>query len=615
MKMSNLITTRSVYETLVAIVIKFSQNTIFQYFFSIIATLAVLFISTHLTEYNFHYPISYQGDGLASAAMVKTIIETGWNSTNPNLGSPLTFNMANYPMVEGFHYLLIKFIALFSNNYAVVINTFYILSFPFAALSALIIMKQLGLRYPFAFVASILFAMAPYHFQRVTNHLFLSFYFTIPISTWLAILTVENKVFKNYQYKILCPLLCLLIGSSGAYYAFFGMFFISLGGLMSLIQSRKIKCLFPSLYLVSLITLSILINLSPSIIYKIKNPEHVNISQRAPSDSEIYGLNITAMFLPTEAFPSQYLQDIKNKYFKVTRLPASEPTNLGLFASLGFILLIVLLLVRSKSFLNNRIHILCILNAFAIFLSTMGGFGSLIAYSFFSQIRCYNRISIFIMFFSITCFFYLIQRTLKNTFLYKNISLLLSTLLILLITGVITQKQVFIYRWSPDWIAKMESDKNFIEQIETILPANSSVFQLPYIAFPESPKVNDLENYDHFRAYLNSHSLKWSFGAMKEDSNDLWQRKVSSLPIQSFVNNLIYQNFNGLYIDRRGFLDHGKTLELNLINFLHVQPFESKDNNLSFFDLRTYSQKLKIEEGNELWQRHKELAQNLNIIT
>ncbi len=589
-------------------------HSFFQYFSAFFLSLFILYITTGLWKLDLHSPFSYSGDAITSGVFIKTVIETGWNVINPHLGAPLHYDLSSYPMAEGFHYLLFKMIAFFSSNYAVVLNIFFILSFPLSSLSAFFVMKRIGLNYPFALVASVLFAMAPYHFVRFEIHLFLSFYWTIPLISWLALLVTENKIFilkRNFSFQlrineVFYCLICVLIGSSGVYYAFFGVFFIFIAGIINSLQYKKIEFFWPALILISIITCSVIINLAPSIISRIENGRNPEVAHRIPSESEIYALNITGLLMPSPNDPISIFHKLGVKYHSSTSsiFKTSEFSRLGLLGSIGFIFLIFLLFFSSDELsINNKIKILSKLNIAGILLGTAGGFGSFIAYTLSPMIRCYGRISIFIMFFSLTAFFYLMQLLIQRISRINNRYFIGFLSGIFLIIGLIYQFDAShsMSKHTDGVRNAFYNDEKFIKVIENTLPKNSMIFQMPYIPFPEHPSVNLMGNYDLLKAYLHSQHLRWSSGAMKGESSDLWQRKISALPMPLLVNKLVYMGFNGIYIDRHGYEDNGTNIEIQLTQLLKSLPIYSDDNHLVFYDLNNYSEKLKESQSTQIW--------------
>src|SRR5262249_48084861 len=148
------------------------------------------------------------------------------------------------------------------------------------------------------------------------------------------------------------------------------------------------------------------------------------------------------------------------------------------------------------------------LNVFAVLLATLGGFGLLVAAAL-PQIRAYNRVSIYIGFFSLFALalfvdkFYRLLTPRKR--LWANLALGG-----LMVAGVLDQARS---TWAnipsdPERQAEFREDKAFVGEIEATLPAGAMIYQMPYTLFPEG------DSYEQARLYLHSQSLRWSFPTM-----------------------------------------------------------------------------------------------------
>src|SRR5205085_11573256 len=86
----------------------------------------------------------------------------------------------------------------------------------------------------------------------------------------------------------------------------------------------------------------------------------------------------------------------------------SRDSVLGLIGVAGFVILLMrLLLARSGASLLDG---LAVLNVAALVLGASGGLGGLFNFLVFPQIRCYNRVCIFIAFWSLLAVGLLIDR-------------------------------------------------------------------------------------------------------------------------------------------------------------------------------------------------------------
>jgi len=112
------------------------------------------------------------------------------------------------------------------------------------------------------------------------------------------------------------------------------------------------------------------------------------------------------------------------------------------------------------------------------------------------------------------------------------------------------------------------------------------VYQIPYIPYPEGLIVNQMGSYDQAAGYVNSTSLRWSYGSMKGRKDDLILRQLSEQSLETQVRAAQEMGFSGIWVDRRGYADHGATIEAKLQGILGEPPtLISPTENQSFFVL------------------------------
>ena len=104
--------------------------------------------------------------------------------------------------------------------------------------------------------------------------------------------------------------------------------------------------------------------------------------------------------------------------------------------------------------------------------------------------------------------------------------------------------------------------------------------------------VHRMHWYDHLRGYLHSHSLRWSYGAMRGRYGDVWQSRVAAEPPSEMARRLALAGFGGIYLDRCGYDDSGAGLERKLTRLLGVRPLTSRDGRFSFFPLAGHADSL-----------------------
>jgi len=137
---------------------------------------------------------------------------------------------------------------------------------------------------------------------------------------------------------------------------------------------------------------------------------------------------------------------------------------------------------------------------------------------------------------------------------------------------------------------QVEADREFTEKMESSLPQGAMVFQMPVMEFPESP-LPGVPSYDHFRPYLFSKHLRFSFGTHKGRDRERWQPavqgkffegakldqqagmiRVDKSNARAAVDELKRLGFSAIYINRNGFPDRGKGVEDALLELGYTKP-------------------------------------------
>jgi hypothetical protein len=136
---------------------------------SIIGTLAILHLIAGIFTMDFRLPISYSGDAALGFTM-KGLIEGEWHPFlgihSSRLAAPFGFTMNDYPIPDNLFMVIIKCISLFSNDYMVVINTYFVLTFVLTTLSSIYVMRHYKISTPVTMVFAFLITFLPYHFLR-----------------------------------------------------------------------------------------------------------------------------------------------------------------------------------------------------------------------------------------------------------------------------------------------------------------------------------------------------------------------------------------------------------------------------------------------------------------
>lgn len=457
-------------------------------------------------------------------------------------------------------------------------------------------MRQLGVSPLSAFPLALLFTFLPYHFLRGEAHLFLSGYYMVPwaVLTILWVFDGERLLLgpgsgprPQVQWKrmLAAVAICALVASSGIYYAAFSAFFLFVAGLAALFRTGRAVSLAGPVCLILVIGATVILNITPNLWFELKHGRNYAGVVRDPTGGEVYALKIAQLLVPVDGHRIRWLAAKKTAYNRAMPLINENSTaTLGIIGSLGFLFLLARLLFHRGR--EGTVNHLAVLNLAGVLFAGMGGFGPLFTAAFLRQVRGYNRISVFIAFFCLSALGLWFEGMRKRWGGNRMATgLLTAGAGAALVLGLLDQTSpAFVPPYAPVRSA-VAHDRAFFQRIESSLPDGAAIFQLPYTPFPESGPVHKMSDYDHFRAYLNSHRLRWSYGAMKGRPGDLWQRTVVALPPAEMLKYFALSGFDGVYINRAGYADGGARIEREIGKTLGVRPLVSHNRQMAFYPI------------------------------
>ena len=567
----------------------------------------------HYWNHDFTDPHCYAGDGTIVLCWAKGVLDNPWALENQFLGAPGKQEMYDFPISGSIHFLAIKALGCIRHDPFWVVNVYYLLSFPLAAVGFWALARSLGIQPWIALTFGVLFAFLPGHFWRGTAHLFLSTYFLLPLGI-IPIVWLSRGVLKpsirdpRWRWTMLIAAAC---GSDGAYFALFTTAVVALGAILaSRERERPEDSTTPvahasgsprwltGVLVTALFAGAFFVNLAPVFIYhhlEGRNPSPDHVSVHDWSEGEHYGLKITSLVMPIPAHPVRMLREIRREYYEKTPLRSeADAMALGAVGSFGMLVALFGLLKPRLGTERGRLwYLLGISIVVLILVTTISGFATLANLFHFRSLRSYNRSSFYIAIFGFAAAALLadtIYRRFECT-RWKRV-VILAGVALLLPAGLIDQawhKKAPVIQERLDFATKKRHDQAFIEQLERSVPPGSMIFQLPHIsAFSQTEGRHLMYHYDHYRAYLHTRTLRWSYGAMHGRATDRQHEFLAKQPTAAMCELLSSLNFEGIYVDRLGYADSGKALEAELQPLLGAPVAVSENKRMAFYDLRAF---------------------------
>jgi hypothetical protein len=557
-------------------------------------------------------PFSYREETQYYLMLAKSIEDHGGYFENPSLGAP--FGQELYDFAVGTDRLnldLLRFLLLFGSP-AAAVNIFFLLTFPLAAAAAYLVFRLLGVSRAGGVISALLFALAPYHFERGEGNLFLTAYWVVPLGAWLVLATMTGdqlfrrregaSVWRAYgSWRTLMTIaFCVAVASTGIYYAVFTLLLLAGATLVALVARVGRVAVAGGAISFALILAVLLVHLAPSIAYRSENGEN-RAAERHPRESELFALKLSNLLFPIDLHRIESLARFTDEY-KAASPIRSESMGLGPVAAAGFLALLLVALAalvgRPARAGPPVLRHAAAATILAFLIGTVGGFSTVIAQLVTPQIRAWNRISIFIAFFAflaVAVGLGALGRRLGPQLGRR--ALFVAVLIAVLVFGLYNQV-TYIHVPPYELASSFADDRKFVTEIDRRLPEGAAVFQLPYLPFPEGGEQAGLFENDLLRGYLHSDDLRWSFGATKGRAED-WVDDLAGMPTATVLDAAAASGFAALYVDRFGYPDGASALESEARARLGSEPFASGSGRLSFFDLRDHASRLEAEHSPE----------------
>ncbi len=538
------------------------------------------------------YPYAYNGDSLFTLWFVQRLNE-GWFFNNPRSGFPFGSTLLDFPITDSGSILFMKLSAFASRTFYSATNLYFLLSFSITFIVSYIVLRVLKLNVWFSFAATALFVFLPFHFQRMhMGHVSFTWYFVVPLFFYAAFYLYyyrpEKKSGRNVTRWISWFIFCLILSSSGVYYAFFGMILLLLCGLAGCVKNKHHTNSTLALAAVVIVLLGMAITTAPSLINQYLNGKNPEVLTRSPMETEICGLKMIQMIFPRDNHRIKSLADIK-EYYNRTFPFVNENTSatLGIVGTTGFLMAgIILLISLSGRRVESTLSLLTLIVIVLFLFGTMGGLSAVFSTLITPLVRSWNRISIFIGFGAIALFFLAVQMLINKYCSPSRInSVFLFVALIVMSLGLYDQTVDACKSCNAHTKSEFNMDKKFIQNIEHSLPKDSAIYQLPYMVFPETEQLNRLETYGLTVGFLHSKNLHWSYAGMKGREGDLFYRALSQESIEKQLEVIRRLGFSGVYIDRRGYADNAQDLIGHLTALIGPPTLIRADNEIVFFPI------------------------------
>jgi hypothetical protein len=524
------------------------------------------------------YPIAYSGDALGVLAQVKAYAAGDLVPLLPKeihaLGAPYGASWTDYPAEDFLYFaaaLPARVFGLAEGTTLFVIALHVLAGWAFFAAGL-----ALGYRRTVVFAMAVLFALAPFGFARNLPHLTLTAYWHVPLALFAVVWAsgAWRGAAASRGHAALAIAGAVLAGFLNPYYLATFLWLMGFVILGALVAGRRGEWL-RGVGLWALAAGGFALQSLDSLWIDLAHGPNAEAVQRSLVALDTYGLRLPDLLLPSQ-HKWAWLMSISAPY------QAAAPGGwgrgeamtayIGLVGGIGLLALLAVGCARVAAGHYERVSAWFWMALAVVGLGVVGGVNYLLGAFGFVLLRGTNRFSIVLLAIALLWICELLTRR-----TYRGVAALIA--LFLLAFGWRDQLPSPGVGFAPPAAvhAAMESDREFVAQLEHALPRDAMVLQLPIKRFPETGPIGRMDDYEHLRPYLHSTTLRYSYGTVKGRGDADWQLALAALAPADLVARAREYGFAAIYLNRKAYADRGAALEGEFAHLLGAPVADSPD--------------------------------------
>lgn len=527
-------------------------------------------------------PYAFFGDAIDKLTQIDNVAETGWLFDNPRLGYPFGYDRLDFPRFDSLNYAVIGPLAAMTGQSGLAMNLYFIASFYLIGLTALFAFRRLGLSAAVAVLCALIYAFLPYHVYRGVGHLTNGAYFLVPLAMLVLIWVARGQLdpaspgARKRWWLALATALLLPLQTP-----YNGVFFAVLCGVACLLSMARLprwRSVWPALVLAAATTGAFVAEQVPSLLHKAEAGQNLSIASRSAEEAKILAMRLNQVLLPFSHHRLDAFADAKQGFEQEMNVGKDEYRDqyigvlgiAGLFGLLWALARAAAGAARESTDLDFHVRTAALLAIAILLLAMSSGLFTLLAYFVSSKIRATNRIFPFLAFACLLGGGWLLQH------LLARVRAAPARWAVLASVGVVTLLDVTA---AQDFGNREAMGQNFdrsrawFDQVEQRLGHGAALFQLPAVWYPEHPTVGRMGDYEEFKPYLFSRTLRFSYGSAHGRPGYAWGSTVAHLPAREMIERTHALGYSAILIDALAYDDDAlATLSSELAQALSAQP-------------------------------------------
>ena len=483
--------------------------------------------------------------------VAKAITDVPLLGPNAHMGFPTYQNLFFAPNYDPASAVFMIFESLFTHNGVLILNVYHLLGFFTVAFAGYFFFKALRVRRFIAVFFALVFALAPYHFQRVSfGHGFVANYWAVallgilllmvagpktnPFEGWIA--TAQSRGMRAWRRWLPIVTLTLLVSLSLSYYFVFAAIILATvlaaRVVITLVEREKLRTLLWPFVTVAALVLFVGVQLAIlSLDFGDRYAQY--FGERSASESEVHAGKITTLVLPWVGSGFKPLASLTQRYLDGTTVSVyAEPPGTPIVAAGAMILIVIFILVRlmhtrtavsptalGRFLTDDRANVFAMAFFWGLLFFTVSGLGAIFAFVVSPEIRAWVRMSIVLIMLALGFLAVLIDQVLKP------LKVAVPVIAVLGIIAVVDQ--LGGVHGAIDLQPTDDSSlRAFVSDAEQLLDDDCGVVQLPLHSYPAAGPVGNMSDYNQALPYIvaTDNSLRWSYGAVVgSHAGDYWE--------------------------------------------------------------------------------------------
>lgn len=558
----------------------------------------VLLLALKMPIARLDVPYQFIGDAIDKLAQIHNVAETGWLFHNDRLGYPFGYDRLDFPRFDSLNYALIGPLAALIGP-AAAMNLYYLGGFYLVAFAGFYSFRRLGLEMGPALLCALLYAFLPYHVIRNVAHLTNGAYYLVPLAmlvlVWLAQERIDVDTADARRRWLFALVVAALVPLQTPYNGVFFAYLCVIAGAIAMARNARWRTLLATLSLLIATACAFVTEQIPVMLHALEAGKPALVAERLPVEAQIYSMQLNQVLLPTNVDRRRTVAKAAAEFDEAMAVPFSEVRNqyIGAFGVLGFVMLMWALCRAigahdspGATFVDpeTAVRIAAVLAIALLLLAISTGLCTLISYWITAKIRAYNRV---LPFFAFPCLLgagWALQAATRRIGKRWLRNAAISLVAVFALYDILLRPPFAM--WAGH-VADYDRARAYFAGVEKTLGEGAAVFQLPAVWYPEHPQINNMGDYEEFKPFLLTKTLRFSYGVGRGRSGYNWNKYVEGLPVKDVVAHTHAMGFSAILVDGTAYADDTlKSLTGALTAVLPEPPSVSPDRRWWLFALK-----------------------------